>query len=75
MSVMILSREAHTEYAAPALPDYLSGELTKEKILVNTFESYAKNGIQVRLNDDVVEIKPEEIGKYFFEPTAQKKAG
>lgn len=60
MSVMILSREAHTEYAAPALPDYLSGELTKEKILVNTFESYAKNGIQVRLNDDVVEIKSEE---------------
>ena len=23
----------------------------------------------------VLEIKPEEIGKYFFEPTAQKKAG
>ena len=23
----------------------------------------------------VLEIKPEEIGRYFFEPTAQKKAG
>ena len=38
MSVMILSREAHTEYAAPALPDYLSGELTKEKILVKSVD-------------------------------------
>lgn len=60
MSVMILSRERHPEYAAPALPDYLSGELTKEKILVNTFESYAQHGIQVRLNDEAVEIRPEE---------------
>jgi NADH oxidase (H2O2-forming) len=60
MSIMILGKETHTEYAAPALPDYLSGELTKEKILVNTFESYAKHGIQVHLNDEVVEIDPAE---------------
>ena len=60
LSVMILGKETHPEYAAPALPDYLSGELTREKILVNTFESYAKHGIQVRLNDEVVEIRPEE---------------
>ena len=60
MSVMILSQERHPEYAAPALPDYLSGELTKEKVLVNTFESYAQHGIQVRLNDEAVEIRPEE---------------
>ena len=59
MSVMILGRESHPEYAAPALPDYLAGELTKEKLLVNTFESYARNGIQIRLNDEVTEIQPE----------------
>ncbi|MCI8909036.1 MAG: NAD(P)/FAD-dependent oxidoreductase [Oscillibacter sp.] len=59
MSIMILGKEVHPEYAAPALPDYLSGELSKEKILVKTFEDYITHNIQLRLNDEVTIIDPD----------------
>lgn len=60
MSIMILGMEAHTEYAAPALPDYLSGSLPREKLFINTYETYAKNKIQIRLSEEAVDIKPAE---------------
>lgn len=60
MSILIISKEMHTEYSAPALPDYLSGELLKEKLMVNIEKSYKDKKIQLHLNDPVTKVVPEE---------------
>ena len=53
LSVAIIGKEAHSEYAAPALPDYLSGELDKEGLLVKHIADYGKEGIELFLNKEV----------------------
>ena len=60
MTVMIIGKENRTEYSAPALPDYLSGELGLDKIMVRTAEEYEKAGIRLHLNDSVTRIDPEQ---------------
>ncbi|MBQ6295788.1 MAG: NAD(P)/FAD-dependent oxidoreductase [Firmicutes bacterium] len=47
LSVLVLSKENEPVYSAPALPDLLSGELTREKVLVRTWEEYEQDGIEV----------------------------
>lgn len=56
MSIMIFGKENYTEYSAPALPDYLSGELTREKLMVRNPEDYQENDIELHLNDPVDRI-------------------
>lgn len=58
LSVLIVSREAEPEYSAPALPDLLSGELTREKVLVRSLSDYENAGIGL-LFRDVVRIDPD----------------
>ena len=58
LSVLVLSRENEPVYSAPALPDLLSGELTREKVLVRTRDEYEKAGIEV-LCGEAVSIDPE----------------
>lgn len=48
LSILILSCEDEPVYSAPALPDLLSGELSKEKVMVRSREEYRTAGIQVR---------------------------
>jgi len=59
LSVAIIGKEAHSEYAAPALPDYLSGELDKEGLLVKHIADYGKEGIELFLNKEVERIDPD----------------
>ena len=47
LSVLVLGKEKEPVYSAPALPDLLSGELTREKVLVRTWDEYEKAGIDV----------------------------
>ena len=58
LSVLVLSKENEPVYSAPALPDLLSGELTREKVLVRTRGEYEKAGIEV-LCGEAVSIDPE----------------
>ena len=58
LSVLVLSRESEPVYSAPALPDLLSGELTREKVLVRTWDEYEKAGIEV-LCAEAAAIDPE----------------
>ena len=60
MSILILGEERHPEYSAPALADYLAGELDLAGVTVNTYADYARRGIQLHLGDEAVEIQPQE---------------
>ena len=53
LKVMIVSRELYPVYSAPALPDYLSGELGLGKIMVRSLKEYRKAGIQLKLGQTV----------------------
>ena len=59
LSVLVLSREDEPVYSAPALPDLLSGELTKNKVTVRTWEEYRAAGIQVRCRS-AVSVDPQQ---------------
>ncbi len=59
ISVLIMSKERQAEYSAPALPDYLSGELSLEKITINTFDDYIKKGISLHLGERIAKIDTE----------------
>ena len=58
LSVLILGEEAHPEYSAPALADYLAGELDLAGVTVNSFADYARRGIQLHLGDGAAAIDP-----------------
>lgn len=60
LRVTILGREGRAEYSAPALPDYLSGELPAKKLMVRAPEEYASENIQALLEEAVTEVRPEE---------------
>lgn len=53
LSILIMSKEKQLEYSAPALPDYLSGEITEEGVMVNQREHYEKYRIDLHLGDEV----------------------
>lgn len=61
--------------------DFCQEELSKASGIPKATLSQRLNGnrpfdtYQISALCKVLEIKPEEIGKYFFEPMAQKKAG
>ena len=57
LSILVLSREDEPVYSAPALPDLLSGELTREKVFVRTREEYEKAHIEL-LCREAVTIDP-----------------
>ena len=59
ISVLVLGKEAEPVYSAPALPDLLSGELTKEKVRVRTWEDYEKAGIGYLYGEEAVSVDPE----------------
>ena len=46
LSVCVLSKESLPEYSAPALPDYLSGEMEAVKLLVRRLKEYEEAGIE-----------------------------
>ena len=56
IKITIFGKETYAEYSAPALPDYLSGELTKSKLMVRTEQEYKDKNIELVLDDEVVKI-------------------
>jgi NADH oxidase (H2O2-forming) len=45
--IMIVSKEPHPTYSACLLPNYLSGEISREKIFVRELSDYAKDHIDL----------------------------
>ena len=58
MSILVIGKETYPEYSAPALPDYLSGELPLDKVLVRRLEEYKAAKIQTHLGDGAASLEP-----------------
>ncbi len=56
IKITILSKEPHNEYAAGALPDYLSGALEREKVFIKSTTDYEANHIEIGLGIPVETI-------------------
>ncbi len=59
LSVCVLGSEDLPVYSAPALPDLLSGELSREGVFVRERSDYESAGIVLRLGETVRAIDPE----------------
>lgn len=54
LSVLMFGEEPYTEYAAGALPDYLSGHLTFDEVLIRRAEDYEESEIELHREERVV---------------------
>lgn len=55
-NITIISEETFPHYSACVLPNYISGELEREKVLLKTPADYAKEGVRTILGERVREI-------------------
>ena len=54
--VLLLSREPFPSYSACALPDFLAGWASREKLFIKSFDQYREEGIETRFNETVESI-------------------
>lgn len=59
IKITILSKEEHNEYAAGALPDYLSGALEREKVFIKSTADYQEHDIDIIFGAPVKSIDPQ----------------
>ncbi len=55
----IISVETYPHYSACALPQYLAGELRRQKLFLRTSRDYSKDGIKLAFGEKVTRISPE----------------
>jgi NADH oxidase (H2O2-forming) len=56
--ISIISNENHPIYSACVLPDYISGEIPRERVFVKSMEDYEKLGIRTIFGDQAKEVDP-----------------
>ena len=57
--IRIISEERHPTYSACVLPDYLSGEISREKVFVRQFLDYSRENIQLITSERVIALDPD----------------
>jgi NADPH-dependent 2,4-dienoyl-CoA reductase/sulfur reductase-like enzyme len=57
--ITVVSRESHPSYSACVLPDYISGEITRERVFIRTFLDYSRHNIDLKTACEVLAIDPE----------------
>lgn len=57
--ITIISDECVPFYYKPKLTGFIAGEISKEKLMVRSLESYRKKKIRIRLGQEVVRIEPD----------------
>jgi NADH oxidase (H2O2-forming) len=62
--VTVISAEPYPLYSACVLPDYISGEIPRERTFVKSMEDYEKLGVHALFGDQVKEVDP--IAKRVF---------
>ncbi len=45
--ITIISKEPHSAYSACLLPDYLSGEISRERVFIKKFPDYVQQNIRL----------------------------
>ena len=58
--ITMVSDEAEPAYSACVLPDYVSGEIRREKVVIKTFPEYSRDGIGLVSPQKVVGMSVEE---------------
>jgi len=58
-SIVMLTEESHSLYSACVLPDYVAGEIPRQRVFLRTPEAYAQEGIELLLDHPVVEWSPD----------------
>lgn len=56
--VTVISAEPYPLYSACVLPDYISGEIPRERTFVKSMEDYEKLGVHALFGDQVKEVDP-----------------
>lgn len=54
LSILMFGEEPYTEYAAGALPDYLSGHLTLDEVMIKTEDDYTRHRIELHKEERVL---------------------
>jgi len=57
--IKIISEESHPTYSPCVLPDYLSGEISREKVFVREFLDYSRENIQLITSERAIAVDPD----------------
>jgi len=57
--IKIISEERHPTYSPCVLPDYLSGEISREKVFVREFPDYSRENIQLITSERAIAVDPD----------------
>jgi NADH oxidase (H2O2-forming) len=57
--IRIISEEPHPTYSPCVLPDYLSGEISREKVFVREFLDYSRENIQLITSERAIAVDPD----------------
>jgi NADH oxidase (H2O2-forming) len=58
-SITIISGESHPTYSPCVLPNYLTGEINREKVFVREFQDYSRENIQLITSDRGTALDPD----------------
>jgi NADH oxidase (H2O2-forming) len=58
-SITIISGEPHPTYSPCVLPNYLTGEINREKVFVREFQDYSRENIQLITSDRGTALDPD----------------
>jgi NADH oxidase (H2O2-forming) len=57
--IKIISEEHHPTYSPCVLPDYLSGEISREKVFVREFLDYSRENLQLITSERAIALDPD----------------
>ena len=57
--IKIISEERHPTYSPCLLPDYLSGEISRERVFVRQFLDYSRENIQLIASERAIALDPD----------------
>jgi NADH oxidase (H2O2-forming) len=59
-NITIISEEPYPTYSPCVLPDYLKGEISREKLFVKEFQDYSRENIQLITSERAIALDPNE---------------
>lgn len=58
-SILIVTEEPHPTYSPCVLPDYLTGEITREKVFIREYQDYSAENIELITSERVIALNPD----------------
>jgi NADH oxidase (H2O2-forming) len=57
--ITIISEEPHPTYSPCVLPDYLTGEIAREKVFVREYQDYSRENLQLITSERAIALDPD----------------